>query len=115
MKIIYSVLLSLLFSPLILAENCEFQLTKSGKESDKSKEAITSIIVNSCTVGEPLVMSKGSSRGHIAIIRKYCDIDKPVIPLGYGNYGSLGFMCTYNGNKDPLVEEDFSPKKWDWR
>ena len=38
MKIIHTVLLSLLFSPLILAENCEFQLAKSGKESDKSKD-----------------------------------------------------------------------------
>ena len=115
MKYIFTTLFFLFFSSLVSAENCEFQLTKSGKESDKSKAAITSIITNSCLVGEPLVMSKGSSRGHIAIIRKYCDINKPVIPLGYGNYGNMGFMCTYNGNKDPLVEKDFSPKDWNWK
>ena len=109
-KFFYFVLFS--FTTLTYAENCEFQLSKNGKESDKDKEKITSIIVNHCKVGESLTMSNGSSRGHITIIRKYCDLDKQVISLGFGNYGSMGFMCIFNGNKDPLLEEDFPPKDW---
>lgn len=100
------------FTSAALATDCSFKLTKNGKESKDSKSEISQIIANSCRKGEPLTMVQGSSRGHIAIIRKYCDLDNNVISLGGSNYGNLGFICRFNGNKSPLVEADFENKKW---
>ena len=82
----------------------------SNSFGEKLQKFTSDIIIKNCEEGRQMNIVFGRTIHHMTIIGKYCDLDEQVISMGVLGGGHLGFMCTYNGNKEPLSQKDIPPE-----
>ena len=111
MKNIFIIFFFLVAQSLYAENSCNIRMpAASNSFSEKLQEFTSDIIINNCEKGRQMNIILGRTVHHMTIIGKYCDLDKQVINMGTLANGPLGFMCTYNGNKEPLSQKIFRQK-----
>ena len=111
MKNIFIIFFFLVAQSLYAENSCNIRMpAASNSFGEKLQEFTSDIIINNCEKGRQMNIILGRTVHHMTIIGKYCDLDKQVINMGTLANGPLGFMCTYNGNKEPLSQKDIPPE-----